>query len=823
MRHLILACICASVFAALCQGQELTINVWDPGHSACVNAQVQLKQGDKVIASAQTDASGHALLPSPPAGHYEITADLAGFETARSAIDVPTPSQSTTVDLTLSEPAVHKESVQVEGTAPVIDQGSSTAKTIPADAAEQLPNRPATVADTLPLIPGVVRSPEGGLRISGAAENRSALLVNSADVTDPATGQFGLTVPIDSVQTMSVYQASYLAEYGRFTGGLVSVETKRGGDDWKWDLNDPFPDFRIRSRHLEGVKDATPRLNFGGPIIPGKLYFSEGFEYVFRDAEAYTLTYPNNQTRTEGFNSFSQLDWVISDKNLVTGTLQVAPQRQNYVGINFLNPEPVSPNDGIHDYVATVADRLTLGGGLLENTLSATRFDANIWPQGDLGELVAPWGNSGNYFEQQSRTASRLGLTSTYSFAEVKALGTHSFKAGSYLAGSIDTGQVHDRRLELVDGSGNLAETISFTAGRPYGVTDTEYAFFGQDHWTISPHLAIDAGLRGESQEISQSFRLAPRIGLAWSPIPAWGTVLRGGFGLFYDQVPLNIYAFSSYPSQVLTYYDPAGNIIGGPITMLNLLGQVTTPNPFVVRSQRPGNFSPQSATGSIELEQPLGKNIKLRATYLQNDSSGLVLLNPVTPPNSSTGYDVLTGTGKSNYRQFEVTSSFRIVGPNPVFVSYVRSLSQGDLNDFSGYLGSFPTPIIRPDQYANLPADLPNRLLAWGNLKLPRGWWVTPIFEYRNGFPYIVTDALQQYVGTPNELRFPHFFSLDSRFSKDIKVTPKYAVRLSLSMFNITDHFNPEGLHTNIADPDYGGYLGQHGRRYTVDFDVLF
>ena len=47
------------------------------------------------------------------------------------------------------------------------------------------------------------------------------LIVNSADVTDPATGQFGLTVPIDSVEAVSVYQTPFLAEYGRFTSGVV--------------------------------------------------------------------------------------------------------------------------------------------------------------------------------------------------------------------------------------------------------------------------------------------------------------------------------------------------------------------------------------------------------------------------------------------------------------------------------------------------------------------------------------------------------------------------------------------------------------------------
>src|SRR5205085_8535639 len=136
------------------------------------------------------------------------------------------------------------------GTVVEVEQNASRPNTLPPDRARELPSRPATVADALPLIPGVVREPGGALILSASPEHRSALIVNSADVTDPATGQFGLTVPIDSVETLNVFQTPYLPEFGRFTAGLVSVETRRGGDQWKWELNDPLPEFRIRSHHL---------------------------------------------------------------------------------------------------------------------------------------------------------------------------------------------------------------------------------------------------------------------------------------------------------------------------------------------------------------------------------------------------------------------------------------------------------------------------------------------------------------------------------------------------------------------------------------------
>ncbi len=164
-----------------------------------------------------------------------------------------------------------------------------------------------------------------------------------------------------------------------------------------------------------------------------------------------------------------------------------------------------------------------------------------------------------------------------------------------------------------------------------------------------------------------------------------------------------------------------------------------------------------------------------------------------------------------------------RLAGKRELFFSYVRSRAQGDLNDFGSYLGTFPAPIIRPNQFATLTTDLPNRFLTWGVIPLPMGFQIAPVLEFHSGFPYSTTDVLQNYVGLPNQSRYPAFFSLDSRFSKDIRVSPKYTVRLSVSGYNLTDHFNPEAVHNNIADPAYGYLFGQRGRRFTADFDVVF
>jgi hypothetical protein len=801
----------------------LDVSIVDDTHQPVAGVRLELRIGDKSVATAVTDERGHATFADLPPAHYRISASRDGLEPVQREIDL-TAAHGVTLEITAVPSLARRESIDVSGKAAPVEQGATAPTQVDGKLAKELPNKPATVADALPMVSGVVREPGGGLIISASPEHRNAFFVNSADVTDPATGQFGLTVPIDSVEVLNVYQTAYLAEFGRFSSGLVTVETKRGGEKWKWELNDPLPEFRIRSWHLHGLRTATPRLNFEGPIIPGKLFISEGSEYEIRKTAVYTLPFPRNQKRQSGINSFTQLDWILSDRHLVTSTFHAAPQRLGFVNMDYFNPESTTPDASTHNYTGTMSDKLTIFGGLLETTFSVTQFDASIWAQGEENLIITPIGNQGNYFAQKSRTARRTSGRTNYSFAPVKHLGTHNFKMGAYFAGESEDAQVQYHPIDILDTQGRPVEHIGFLRPRQFGISDTEYAVFGQDHWVISPRLALDLGVRTESQQVSGAFRVAPRGGIAWNISRRFGTTLRAGFGFFYEHVPLNVYWFNRYPDQVLTMYNTAGDAISGPIVYLNTLGQTRVRSPFIFQSPIDGNFSPRSINRSYEIEQPLGRRLKLLFRFLKNESSGLVIQDPLPPDReSANGAVLLSGSGEAHYRQYEVTGRVRVGDERELYISYVRSRGNGDLNDFANYLGTFPTPIIRPNVSSTLPADLPNRFLSWGAFRLKHKVTVAPAAEFRSGFPYLVTDAAQRYVGLPYSSRFPNFLSIDMRVSKDIQLTPKYAVRLAGSGFNLTNHFNPEAVHGNVADPAYGFFFGHRGRRFTVDFDFLF
>ena len=787
------------------------------------SARVEVTSNNKVIRTATTDERGEVEFSALDPGTFEVSISKPGFEKLTETGIVVSGDGRLEVKFTLSPTIELKESVsiQAEGSNP-IEQTASTSIGLQRTQLKNLPNKPATVTDALPLVPGVVRSPEGELSISGTGEHRSALVVNSADVTDPATGQFGMSVPIDSVETLNVFKTPYLAQYGRFTAGVVVVETRRGGDRWNAEINDPLPEFRIRSAHLRGIREASPRLTFNGPLISNRLYFSEGIEYDLQKRPVRTLPFPLNEKKQESINSFSQFDYILNSRHLVTATVHIAPSRMQAVNLDFFNPAPVTPAFSVHDFTGTVIDRLTLGANLLESTIAVKRFDGKVWGQGSEDMVLTPTGNRGNYFSEQNRHASRVEWLEIGALAPIQYHGAHNVKVGTTVSGTSNDGAYHARPVDVVDNAGRLLKRVEFSPGRPFDLSDLEVAAWGQDHWMVGPSLGVDIGARLEHQNITGTYRIAPRVGVAWTPFARKDTVIRGGFGLFYDRVPLNVYAFESYPERLVTTYGRRNRIIDGPRRFANVIGrEVDRGFPLIYGTTDFGGFAPYGETWNVEAEDRVSKRLLLRASYLETRSKGIVIAVPATIGD----LDAISfaGVGRSRYGQFEVTSRLFVNAEDQVFFSYVRSRASGDLNEFSNYLGNFPGPLVRPNASTNLPNDLPNRLLAWGTIGLPARMRISPMIEYRNGFSYSVTDAAQNYVGAPNSQRFGNFFSLDSRISKDIKISAEYSLRFSVSGFNLTNHFNPMSVHSNIADPRYGTFFESHKRRFRLDFDVIF
>jgi hypothetical protein len=88
-------------------------------------------------------------------------------------------------------------------------------------------------------------------------------------------------------------------------------------------------------------------------------------------------------------------------------------------------------------------------------------------------------------------------------------------------------------------------------------------------------------------------------------------------------------------------------------------------------------------------------------------------------------------------------------------------------------------------------------------------------LVEYRTGFPFSAVDERLNYAGIRNMSgRYPDYFSMDLQITKGIKIPffDNKKDRIGLALFNLTNHFNPRDVQTNLTSPNYGSFYNSLG-----------
>jgi hypothetical protein len=145
------------------------------------------------------------------------------------------------------------------------------------------------------------------------------------------------------------------------------------------------------------------------------------------------------------------------------------------------------------------------------------------------------------------------------------------------------------------------------------------------------------------------------------------------------------------------------------------------------------------------------------------------------------------------------------------VFVSYVRSSAQGELNDFTEVFRGMDSPLVQPGGMARLTTDARNRVLMWGTFNLPQRVVVSPVVEWRSGFLFSAVNQRYLHEGTPNSRAFPAFVSTDMVVYKTVTVRKRTA-DLGVQLFNLTNHRNPRDVYAVLGTPRAGQFANSVG-----------
>ena len=272
-------------------------NVTDAQGGAIAGAEVRVTNADTAYARTQkTDANGNYDFQSIPIGRYTLSVAKEGFKTFEEKDIILHVNDNLTLDARLNVGA-RTETVEVVATTGQVELTTAELSgTVSGEQITQLPLNGRSFAQLLTLVPGVEvdngfsydkKGLNGGadISVSGGASNANLFLVDGANNVDVGSNRTILIYPsLDSIQEFKIERNSYSAAFGGAGGGIVTLVTKSGTNDFHGsayyfgrndilDSKDPV----LNAINPKAKKNSIRRNDFGfavgGPIKKDKIFF----------------------------------------------------------------------------------------------------------------------------------------------------------------------------------------------------------------------------------------------------------------------------------------------------------------------------------------------------------------------------------------------------------------------------------------------------------------------------------------------------------------------------------------------------------------------
>ncbi|HEU4852639.1 MAG TPA: TonB-dependent receptor [Telluria sp.] len=432
--------------------------------------------------------------------------------------------------------------------------------------------------------------------LGGASPAENVYYINGFNVTNSLNGVAFNQVPFDAIGSQQVKTGGYGPEYGRSLGGVLSVTTKRGTNEWKGGVNVIYQPEALTGSSVYGEKSAVDgrwhlhnrpggtddlksNLWIGGPVIEDKLFVFGLVQAASVKSKTYGVT---EQTQVESTSPqyLMKVDWNINDSNTLEFTAFSDKNEEQLVTWK----SPVAYGTARGEKVGT--DNFTTGG---ENLIGKY----TTWITDDL--TVSAMYGVGKYNRKSDIETARL---CPY---VVNRLGSPARKVGCATSSLITDPNANDKRTafrldaewnigahglrfgmdneeyDVVDGSfysgGSVQQVYNLAAGSKIangyvnntgapmqyvavrkfengGVFTTKNsAFYIEDNWQVTKNVVANLGVRSESFEnlnaegtpfINVSNTIAPRLGMVWDVKGDQQTKLFANAGRYYIPVMSN-------------------------------------------------------------------------------------------------------------------------------------------------------------------------------------------------------------------------------------------------------------------------------------------
>ncbi len=598
-------------------GGSITGTVTTTGNSlpgVTVTATSSSMQG---VRSTVTGQAGGFNIPALPPGLYDVTFELEGMQRLTRRVRVEL-AQTVRANADLKVSLV-RESVTVTATAPSVMERPQVVTAFDAETIDELPvNR--SIRETTLLSPGVNDAgPNNQIVIGGAQSFDSLFLVNGVVVNENLRGQPHNLFIEDAIQETTILRGAIPAEYGRFTGGVVTTLTKSGGDDFSgsfrdtltnddWKKETPFP---AEAPHIDEVNHAF-EATLGGRILADRLWF-----FVAGRDEDSSQTLATTGTNIPYTRQFQMERWeakltglLFSRHNVVGSYIKSDSTTVNLASGAIVDLASLVTRDDPNSLVSFQYSGVITNSLLAEASFSRMNFS---FIQGaetrDLirGTLLRDSGNGrrfwsptfcGHVCPPKQRDNKSLLVKGTY-FLSTRATGNHTIVSGyedfhqlrnenNYQSGSdyrihgifhydgpdvyfgVDGSEESDSEIEY-DPVPALSQTSDFAVR----------SLFVNDKWDLTSRWIFNVGLRfdqayGNDQAGKKTVddsAVSPRLSATFDPVGNGRHRITANYSRYVskvDQGPADLTATAGrYASYYWDYRGPTINPRGTPIDQM--------------------------------------------------------------------------------------------------------------------------------------------------------------------------------------------------------------------------------------------------------------
>jgi hypothetical protein len=295
-----LAALAPAAFAQLTTA-DIVGTVTDATGAVIPNASITIVNLDtREQRNTTSNATGEYQVTLLPVGRYSVTVKVSGFKSSTTNNLAVEAGDRARADVKL-ETGGENQTVTVEAETPLLQADNATvSSTVTAKAVQDLPLNGRNFVQLVQIVPGANEGPGNGLVSGGRPDDRRSsasfsvngqddtlnnFIIDGTDDNERVIGTIGVRPNVEGIQEITVETNSYSAEAGRTAGGVVSIITRSGTNQFHGSAYEFFRNDIFDARNVLQTTGRKPELrqnqfggSLGGPIFRDRTFFFGDYE-----------------------------------------------------------------------------------------------------------------------------------------------------------------------------------------------------------------------------------------------------------------------------------------------------------------------------------------------------------------------------------------------------------------------------------------------------------------------------------------------------------------------------------------------------------------